>query len=228
MQPRRRQVRSFVRRAGRTTAAQSRALHDLWPVYGIEPPGRPLDLDVLFGRSAPRVCEVGFGNGEALATLAHARRDVDFLGIEVHEPGIGHLLLAIEKTDLSNIRIARQDAVEVIAEWLPAASLDRLHLYFPDPWPKKRHHKRRIVQPAFLDLVARALKPGGILHMATDWGPYAERMLEVAGGSAAFRNVAGPGAYAPRPPERPETRFERRGRRLGHEVRDLLFQRLPC
>jgi len=226
MEPRRRQVRSFVRRAGRTTAAQSRALDELWPIYGIESPGGVLDLDAVFGRDAPRVCEVGFGNGEALAALAHDRPDMDFLGIEVHEPGVGHLLLAIEKAGLSNVRIARHDAVEVLGDWLPAACLDRVHLYFPDPWPKKRHHKRRIVKPAFLATLARVLRPGGVLHMATDWEPYAEQMLAVAGESHAFRNLAGPGEYSCRPPERPETRFERRGRRLGHSVRDLLFERV--
>jgi tRNA (guanine-N7-)-methyltransferase len=225
--PRLRQVRSFVRRAGRTTTAQSRALHELWPVYGIEPPQDRLDLDVLFGRVAPRVCEIGFGNGEALIHLARDRPDLDLIGVEVYEPGIGHLLLAIEKTGLGNIRIARHDAVEVIRDWLPAECLDRVHLYFPDPWPKKRHHKRRLVQPAFLSMAARALKPGGVLHMATDWGPYAEQMLTVAEAAECFSNRAGSGRYSARPPERPETRFERRGQRLGQPARDLLFERRP-
>lgn len=226
MEPRHRQVRSFVRRAGRITKAQARALDELWPTYGIDDADGTLDLDALFGRRAPRLCEIGFGNGDALVTLARNRPDVDFLGIEVHDPGIGHLLLAAEKTGLRNLRIARGDAVEVIREWLPPASLDRVHLYFPDPWPKKRHHKRRIVQPAFLEAVARVLKPCGVLHMATDWQPYAEHMLGVTEGSGRFRNLAGTGEYSPRPPERPETRFERRGRRLGHPVRDLVFERV--
>jgi len=227
METRRRQVRSFVRRAGRTTTAQSRALEQLWPVYGVEPPRDRLDLEALFGRNAPRVCEIGFGNGDALAALARHRPDTDFLGIEVHEPGIGHLLLAIRKTGIGNVRVIRQDAVEVIRDWLPSASLDRIHLYFPDPWPKKRHHKRRIVQPDFLAALARVLKPGGTLHLATDWEPYAKHMLEVTGNCREFRNMAGPGSYSPRPAERAETRFERRGRRLGHPVRDLLFERVP-
>lgn len=226
MEPWRRQVRSFVRRAGRITAAQARALDELWPIYGIDAADGALDLDDLFGRHAPRLCEIGFGNGDALVTLARDRPDMDFLGIEVHDPGIGHLLLAAEKSGLRNLRIARHDAVEVIRDWLPFASLDRVHLYFPDPWPKKRHHKRRIVQPAFLEAIAQVLKPGGVLHMATDWQPYAEQMLRLTEGSGRFRNLAGPGEYSPRPPERPETRFERRGRRLGHPVRDLVFERV--
>jgi len=226
MEPRHRRVRSFVRRAGRTTAAQARALDELWVTYGIETPDGALDLDALFGRSAPRVCEIGFGNGDALLALACSRPDMDFLGIEVHDPGIGHLLLAADGAGLRNLRVARHDAVDVIHGWLPPACLDRLHLYFPDPWPKRRHHKRRIVQPDFLEDVARLLKPGGVLHMATDWQPYAEHMLSVTEASRHFRNLAGPEEYSPRPPERPETRFERRGRRLGHAVRDLLFERV--
>ncbi len=220
-----RQVRSFVRRAGRVTAAQSRALKDLWPIYGVEAPDGALNLDQLFDRTASRICEVGFGNGEALAALAAARPETDFLGIEVHEPGIGHLLLAIERQRLTNIRLIRHDAVEVLRDWLPPACLDRLHLFFPDPWPKKRHHKRRIVQPEFLDLVAQSLRPGGVLHMATDWQPYAEQMLELADACSELRNLAGTGQFSPRPRERPETRFERRGRRLGHGVWDLLYER---
>lgn len=227
MEPRRRQVRSFVRRAGRITAAQARALGDLWPIHGIDPPDGPLDLDVVFGRAAPRICEIGFGDGEALAMLAARRPETDFLGIEVHEPGIGHLLLALEKLGLTNVRLIRHDAVEVLRDWLPPACLDRLHLFFPDPWPKKRHHKRRIVQPAFLALVARTLKPSGILHLATDWKNYAEQMLDVIDHSARFRNLAGPGRFSQRPVERPETKFERRGRKLGHDVWDLLYERMP-
>ena len=221
----RRQVRSFVRRAGRVTAAQSRALKDLWPIYGVEATDGALDLERLFGRTASRICEIGFGNGEALAALAAARPETDFLGIEVHEPGIGHLLLAIERQRLTNIRLIRHDAVEVLRDWLLPACLDRLHLFFPDPWPKKRHHKRRIVQPEFLHLVAQSLRPGGVLHMATDWQPYAEQMLELADACSELRNLAGAGQFSPRPAERPETKFERRGRRLGHGVWDLLYER---
>lgn len=225
MDSRGRQVRSFVRRAGRITAAQSRALRELWPVYGIDPPERPLDLDEVFGRSAPRICEIGFGDGQALATLAAAQPEADFLGIEVHEPGIGRLLLTIERRGLENIRAIQHDAVEVLRDWLTPACLDRLHLFFPDPWPKKRHHKRRIVQPDFLGLAARVLKADGVLHMATDWENYAEQMLELADSCPRFRNAAGRGLFSARPAERPETKFERRGRRLGHQVWDLLYVR---
>lgn len=225
MESRGRQVRSFVRRAGRITAAQSRALREFWPVFGIELPREPLDLDEVFGRSAPRICEVGFGDGQALATLAAKHPEMDFLGIEVHEPGVGRLLLTIEKQGLTNIRVIRHDAVEVLRDWLTPACLDRLHLFFPDPWPKKRHHKRRIVQQDFLALAARVLKPGAMLHMATDWENYADHMLELTDGCPRFRNLAGPGHFSERPAERPETKFERRGRRLGHQVRDLLYRR---
>lgn len=229
MKAHRRQVRSFVRRAGRLTPAQARALRELWPEYGIEPPaGGTLDLGAVFGRSAPRICEIGFGDGEALAVLAGQRPDTDFLGIEVHEPGIGHLLLRLQKEQLRNVRLIRQDAVDVLRGWLPPESLDRIHLFFPDPWPKKRHHKRRILQPEFLALAARVLRPGGVLHLATDWKDYADQMLEYTDATPRFRNRAGPGNFSARPAERPETKFERRGRRLGHGVWDLVYERAPA
>ena len=219
-----RRIRSFVRREGRLTAGQQRALDDLWPRFGLET-GTRLDLDKVFGRRAPRTLEIGFGNGAALAAMAESRPDCDFIGIEVHRPGVGRLLLELESRGLQNVRIFREDAVQVLNECLPDNSLERLLLFFPDPWHKKRHHKRRIVQPAFLELVASKLMPGGILHMATDWENYAEHMLAVSGASPAFRNCAGAGRYSPRPDYRPVTRFEQRGQRLGHGTWDLVYLR---
>jgi tRNA (guanine-N7-)-methyltransferase len=218
-------IRSFVQRAGRITKAQERALAELWPLWGVEFAPAPLDLDALFGRSAPRVMEIGIGDGETLLALAEARPEADFLGIEVHSPGIGHCLLGIESRGLANIRLSSHDAVEVLEKQLPDASLDEALLYFPDPWPKKRHHKRRIVQPAFVELVARKLKPGGTFRLATDWAPYAEHMLEVLRASPSFANASPTGDCVPRPGSRPLTKFERRGERLGHEVFDLEFIR---
>ena len=217
----RRTVRSFVRRGGRLTTAQAEAIDTLLPRWGIAPPtaGKTLALDQIYGRVAPRVLEIGFGDGESLAAMAAAEPASDFLGIEVHEPGVGHLLLALRRLELGNVRVIMHDAVEVLAG-LPNGAFDRVQLFFPDPWPKKRHHKRRIVQPGFLAAVARLLRPGGVLHMATDWAPYAEHMREVTGASRWFLPdpETGPGA-------RPETKFERRGRRLGHGVEDLRYRR---
>ena len=225
MEPGRRRVRSFVRRAGRTTVAQARALAELWPRYGIDRPEGRLDLDAAFGRHARRCCEIGFGDGAALASAAARHPEIDFLGIEVHEPGVGRLLLAIEKQELANVRIIRHDAVEVLDRWLPAGCLDRVNIFFPDPWPKKRHHKRRLIQPPFLESLHRVMSAGAILHMATDWEDYAEQMLEVTDACPGFDNASGVGNYSERPDERPRTRFERRGLRLGHGVRDLLYIR---
>lgn len=224
----RRTVRSFVKRGGRLTPSQARALETLWPQFGIDPPDKPLDLDEVFGRKAPRTMEIGFGNGDNLAALAARHPERDYLGIEVHDPGVGHLLLRIEREGLPNIRIARHDAVEVLSSWLPPGSLDEVLILFPDPWHKKRHHKRRLVQPAFLARLARVMAPGARLHLATDWGPYAEQMLEACEASAHFQNAAPGGGYSPRPETRPVTKFERRGLKLGHEVFDLLFVRGHC
>jgi tRNA (guanine-N7-)-methyltransferase len=221
-----RAIRSFVRRAGRLTPSQSRALAELWPRFGIEPGAQPLELNQLFGRSAPRTLEIGFGNGDNLAELAARHPERDYLGVEVHDPGVGHLLLRMEREGLTNIRIARHDAVEVVSSWLPPGSIDETLILFPDPWHKKRHHKRRLVQPAFLEQLARVMPPGGRLHLATDWAPYAEQMLEVCEASPWFDNALAGGGYAARPETRPVTKFERRGLKLGHEVFDLLFERV--
>jgi tRNA (guanine-N7-)-methyltransferase len=223
----RRPIRSFVRRAGRLTHAQQRALASLLPVWGIDAPGpgRVLDLDELFGRAAPRVLEIGFGDGEALAETAAAAPGTDFLGIEVHEPGVGHLLLAIEREGLTNVRVIVHDAVEVLADWLPPACLERIRLFFPDPWPKKRHHKRRIVQPRFLDLVADRLSAGGSLNVATDWENYAEHIEAEVRQSGRFECAERRVHSGDRPLDRPGTKFERRGLRQGHRIWDWHFVR---
>ena len=217
-------IRSYVLRAGRITPAQKRALDELLPLHGIAYAPAPLDLDRVFGRAAPRVLEVGFGNGDTLVELAGRSPARDFIGVEVHPPGVGHCLLQVESRGLTNVRVVAHDAVEVLTHQLAPASLDEVLLYFPDPWPKKRHHKRRIVQPAFVALVADRLKPGGRFKLATDWEPYAAWMLEVLGASPAFANAAPGGGCIDRP-ERGETRFERRGQRLGHRVFDLEYVR---
>ncbi|HEX9707916.1 MAG TPA: tRNA (guanosine(46)-N7)-methyltransferase TrmB [Steroidobacteraceae bacterium] len=215
-------VRSYVLRAGRITRAQRRALDELLPRWGIPYSPERLDLDAVFGRKARRVLEIGFGNGDTLVGLAAASADADFLGVEVHPPGIGRCLLAIEAQGLTNLRLIAHDAVEVLESQLPPASLDEVLLYFPDPWPKKRHHKRRIVQPAFASLVASRLRPGGRFRLATDWEPYADWMLEVLNAAPGFANAA-PGGGCIERPDRGATRFEDRGRRLGHRVFDLEY-----
>lgn len=222
----RRHIRSFVRREGRLTPAQFDALERLWPRYGIELPSAPLELDTLFGRRAPRVLEIGFGAGEHLLARAAAEPQHDFIGIEVHRPGVGRLLREAENAGLGNLRVAAADAVEVLRDGVPAAALDELVLYFPDPWSKKRHHKRRLVQPEFAALAARVLKPGGVWRLATDWADYAEHMRAVLDAAPDFENLAGAAGYVERPGSRPPTRFERRGERLGHAVFDLLYRRL--
>ncbi|MFO1320815.1 MAG: tRNA (guanosine(46)-N7)-methyltransferase TrmB [Burkholderiales bacterium] len=218
-----RPIRSFVLRQSRTSVAQQRAVDTLLPRWGIEYQPQPHDLDAVFGRRAPRVVEIGFGMGESTATIAQAHPDVDYLGIEVHRPGVGNLLKLIDAAGLTNVRVIRHDAVEVLTHMIPPSSLDGLHLFFPDPWPKKRHHKRRLVQPPFVALVASRLKPGGYVHMATDWMEYAEQMLAVLSAEPSLENSAAD--YADRPESRPRTKFESRGLRLGHDVRDLLFRR---
>ena len=220
-----RHVRSFVLRAGRLTQAQARALDVLWPLYGAEFSSTPLDLDAIFQRRAPRALEIGFGAGEALLAFAHEHREYDCLGIEVHPPGVGHLLLGVEREQLTNVRVIAHDAVEVLAQALPPQSIDLIHIFFPDPWPKKRHHKRRLIQPVFVRLLERALSVTGEVRLATDWEDYAMQMRAVFEDTATFENVHGAHAFAPRADVRPLTRFEVRGQRLGHGVWDLHYRR---
>lgn len=222
-QPRR--VRSFVRREGRLTPGQQRALHELWPKFGLAVED-PLNLPEVFGRAAPLTLEIGFGNGTSLAEMAAQDPRGDFIGIDVHRPGVGRLLKELEQRAIDNVRVFCHDAVEVLERSIPDASLDRVLLFFPDPWPKKKHHKRRILQPALVALIARKLKAGGTFHMATDWQPYAQHMLEVMDASRSFVNCNAEGDYTTRPDYRPVTRFERRGRGLGHGVWDLLYRRV--
>ena len=217
-------IRSFVLRQGRMTIAQDRALTELLPKYAL--PEGMLDLPALFGRDARRTLEIGFGNGDTLAELARRSPDEDFLGAEVHRPGVGRLLITLETEQLGNVRLACEDAVQLLGERLPDACLDAVLIYFPDPWPKKRHHKRRLLQADFTALLARKLKRGGRLHFATDWEEYARHALAVLSASAEFENTMADGGFAPRPAERPATRFEQRGLKLGHAVFDLVFRRV--
>lgn len=220
-----RAVRSYVVRGGRITAAQQRALSELWPRFGVDAGSEPLDLAMIFGRVAPTTVEIGFGNGSHLVARAAAEPERNFLGIEVHPPGVGSLLLAAEAAGLANLRVLRADAVEML-QHLPAGSLDQVQILFPDPWPKKRHHKRRLIQPSFVALLASCLRPGGSLHLATDWEPYAAHMTDVLRGCTQLENCAIAGDYIDRPSYRAPTRFEMRGLRLGHAVRDLLWKRV--
>jgi tRNA (guanine-N7-)-methyltransferase len=220
-----RPIRSFVMRAGRMTVGQTRALEDLWPRHGVEYSATPLNLPTLFGRDAPCTLEIGFGNGEHLARLAAANPDRDYFGIEVHRPGVGHLLMLAQKQELTNIRVSDHDAVEVLNHQITPASLDEVLVLFPDPWHKKRHNKRRLIQPPFAELIASRLRPGGVFKLATDWEEYAHQMLEVLGASNSFTNLSTSGDWMPRPEERAPTRFEKRGERLGHGVWDLAFRK---
>ena len=215
-------MRSFVLRQGRITAAQRKALGSLWQHYGVECVGATLDLDRLFGRCAPRVLEIGFGMGDALATLALAHPEQDFLGVEVHRPGVGNLLRLLAEQQTSNVRILCADAVEILHQYLPDAAFDKVQLFFPDPWPKRRHHKRRIVQPDFIALATRKLKPGGRLHLCTDWEDYALQMLDVLNATPQLVNTSETGPYTSRG-ERPPSKFERRAIREGRGVWDLVF-----
>jgi tRNA (guanine-N7-)-methyltransferase len=221
-----RPLRSFVLRAGRLGSGQQRALEELGPRYLLPYTALPPDLDAVFGRHAPRVLEIGFGMGDATAQVAAAQPGTDFIGVEVHTPGVGALLRRIGERGLTNLRLVQHDAVEVLAHMLAPGSLAGVHVWFPDPWHKKRHNKRRLVQPAFVAQLVTRLAPGGYLHCATDWQPYAEQMLEVLAGEPQLVNTSGePGGGVPRPDWRPLTKFEQRGLKLGHGVWDLVFRR---
>ena len=216
-------IRSFVLRAGRMGPGQARALKDLGPRFILPFAAQRLDLDAAFGRSASRVLEIGFGMGDATAAVAAAMPGTDFIASEVHPPGVGALLKRMGEQGLTNLRIVQHDAVEVLAQMIPPASLAGIHIWFPDPWHKKKHHKRRLIQPAFIGMLIQHLRPGGYLHCATDWKHYAEQMLEVLSAEPGLINTAA--GYAPRPDWRPLTKFENRGLQLGHGVWDLLFSR---
>ncbi|HEX5694006.1 MAG TPA: tRNA (guanosine(46)-N7)-methyltransferase TrmB [Arenimonas sp.] len=220
---RHRPIRSFVLRQGRQTEAQKRAFELHWPSLGLDYLGQPRDFDAAFGRQAPRVVEIGFGNGEQLLFSCEREPQRDFIGIEVHGPGVGRLLNAAASAGLRNLRIYQHDAVEVLRDEVAPSSLDEVRIYFPDPWHKKRHHKRRLVQPGFVDLLCQRLRPGGLLHVATDWEGYAQHLWEVLDAEPRLRNRAGAGGTMPRPDWRRQTHFETRGLKLGHGVWDLLY-----
>lgn len=218
-------IKTYVRRAGRTTTGQAKALETWGSQFVLDYAPQPLDAPAAFGRSAPLILEIGFGMGEATAHIARVRPQDNFLCCEVHEPGVGALVKRIGEQELANIRILQHDAIEVIDHMLPEASLHGVHIFFPDPWHKKRHNKRRLIQPPLVEKLARRLRPGGYLHCATDWQPYAEQMLEVLSAESLLSNTAE--GYAPQPDYRPLTKFENRGLRLGHGVWDLVFKRQP-
>jgi tRNA (guanine-N7-)-methyltransferase len=219
----RRPIRSYVLRQGRMSDAQKRAYNSLRAPYVIDYAPGPLDLDAAFGRRATTILEIGCGMGETTAAIAQAHPDIDYLGVEVHSPGVGSLLKRLAEIGLTNVRVVQHDAVEVVEHMLSPDSLDGVHVFFPDPWPKKRHHKRRLIQPDFVRLLAQRIRPGGYLHLATDWEPYAQQMLEVLSAEPLLANTAT--GFAPRPAHRPLTKFEQRGLTLGHPVFDLVFHR---
>ena len=222
---RKKSIRSYVVRAGRMTEAQRKAYEVSWPTYGLKLANGVIDTDAVFGRSGPKVLEIGFGMGDSLVEMAVAEPEADFIGIEVHPPGVGTIMNNARLRELSNLRIYLADANDVLDECFTEQSIDRLQLYFPDPWHKKKHNKRRIVQSDFVQKVRQKLRTDGILHMATDWQHYAEQMLETLSEAEGFENCAGDGAYSERPEYRPLTKFEKRGQRLGHGVWDLLFRK---
>ena len=225
--PKKRPVKSYVLREGRITTGQKKALNDLLPVYGIdsESTNDHIDLNELFGRTNSKILEIGFGDGGAILQMAQANPDIDYLGLEVHRPGVGRLLLQVESLNITNIRVACTDGAEFLRERISSGSLSGINLFFPDPWHKKKHNKRRIVQPAFVDIVAEKLEPGGVFHFATDWQDYAEAALEVLTQNLQLINLAGQGKFSPRPENRPLTKFEQRGHRLGHGVFDIVMQK---
>lgn len=220
-----RPIRSYVLRTGRMTPGQERAFEENWGRWGLEHAAGALDFDTVFGRPGPRVLEIGFGMGASLVAMASADSGSNFIGIEVHKPGVGRLLHSMVDEGIDNIRVYCHDAVEVLRDCIADESLDTVQIFFPDPWHKKRHHKRRLIQPEFVAQLVRKLKPGGILHLATDWENYAEQMMEVLSAAEGISNTCAGGEYAPRPEHRPLTKFELRGERLGHGVWDLVFTR---
>ncbi len=219
-------IRSFVVRGGRITEGQRKAFEKLWPIYGLSLHKGVLKANSIFGREAPLVLEIGFGMGDSLLSMTIAEPDKDFIGIDVHPPGVGRLINNANREGVKNLRVYMADATDVLEDCIPNDSLARLQLYFPDPWHKKKHHKRRIVQPELVRIIRTKLAVGGVFHMATDWQNYAEQMLEVMDSSAGFENTANTGDYVPRPDFRPVTKFERRGERLGHGVWDLIYRRV--
>lgn len=220
---RKRHIRSFVLRQGRVSTAQQRAIDTLLPRFGIAYAPQPLDLDQIFGRSAPKILEIGFGMGDSTATIAKANPGNDYLALEVHTPGVGNLLKLIDAEQLSNIRVMQHDAVEVLRDMIADESLSGVHIFFPDPWHKARHNKRRLIQAPFIAKLVQKLEPGGYIHVATDWQDYAEQVLSVLCAEPLLENTAAD--YAPRPAYRPLTKFEQRGLKLGHGVWDLVFRR---
>jgi tRNA (guanine-N7-)-methyltransferase len=221
--PSERHIRSYVLRQGRVSQAQRRALDTLLPVFGIPFSAARHDFDATFGRLAPRILEIGFGMGETTAQVAAAQPQNDYLGIEVHSPGVGGLLRLLDAQQLRNVRIIQHDATEVVSHMIAPDSLDGVHVFFPDPWPKKRHHKRRLIQGPFVSLLSSRLRRGGYIHVATDWEDYARQILEVLSAEPLLENAAE--GFAPRPAHRPLTKFESRGLKLGHGVWDILFRR---
>lgn len=221
----RQRIRSYVLRTGRMTPGQRRAYDEGWRLWGLDYSPDELAFDTVFGRPGPRVLEIGFGMGQSLAEMARVNPDSNFIGIEVHRPGVGRLLHSIAEHEIRNIRIYCHDAVEILRDSIADASLDTVQIFFPDPWHKKRHNKRRLIQPEFVALLVQKLKPGGIVHLATDWEDYAQQMMAVLSDAQGLANTSGEGEFAPRPEQRPLTKFELRGERLGHGVWDLVFSR---
>jgi tRNA (guanine-N7-)-methyltransferase len=220
-----RPIRSFVRREGRMTRGQKIALQRLWPRYGIDVHEDYLDLDMVFGRHAPCMLEIGLGMGDSLIEMACNHPENDYLGVEVYRPGVGSLLSRLDECGIGNVRVINNDAKMVLQQMIPEDSISAVYIFFPDPWPKKRHHKRRLIQPSFIELLSGKLKPGGMLHMATDWEDYAHHMIAVMNHASMFANTAGGNHFSPRLADRPLTKFEQRGMKLGHEVWDLVFRK---